>query len=169
MKVEKIYFDMDGVLADFDRGVRELCHMEPQPQNGEISREEDDRMWAAIRKVDHFYDRLAPMPGAAEMFGILYGAYGDRCEILTGVPKAERGIVTASDDKIAWTRRVLSDRVRVNTVRRKEKAGFCAGPGTILIDDRENTIREWRESGGTGILHTGAEETLRELKRLGVL
>ena len=27
--IEKIYFDMDGVLADFDRGVRELCHAEP--------------------------------------------------------------------------------------------------------------------------------------------
>ena len=24
MEVKKIYFDMDGVLADFDRGVREL-------------------------------------------------------------------------------------------------------------------------------------------------
>lgn len=23
--VEKIYFDMDGVLADFERGVREIC------------------------------------------------------------------------------------------------------------------------------------------------
>ena len=27
MKAEKIYLDMDGVLADFDRGVRELCGM----------------------------------------------------------------------------------------------------------------------------------------------
>lgn len=39
----------------------------------------------------------------------------------------------------------------------------------ILIDDREKTIREWREKGGTGILHVSAEETLAELKRLGLL
>lgn len=32
MKIEKIYFDMDGVLADFDRGIRELCHMDPLNQ-----------------------------------------------------------------------------------------------------------------------------------------
>ena len=27
MEIKKIFFDMDGVLADFDRGVRELCRM----------------------------------------------------------------------------------------------------------------------------------------------
>jgi len=31
MRYEKIYFDMDGVLADFAKGVRELCGMEPSP------------------------------------------------------------------------------------------------------------------------------------------
>ena len=25
----RVYIDMDGVLAGFERGVRELCHMEP--------------------------------------------------------------------------------------------------------------------------------------------
>ena len=25
--IENIYFDMDGVLADFDNGVRKLCHI----------------------------------------------------------------------------------------------------------------------------------------------
>ena len=33
MEVEKIYFDMDGVLADFERGVREICGIEPPDQN----------------------------------------------------------------------------------------------------------------------------------------
>ncbi len=29
MEVEKIYFDMDGVLADFERGVKEICGLIP--------------------------------------------------------------------------------------------------------------------------------------------
>ena len=169
MNVEKIYFDMDGVLADFEKGVRELCHMEPQPQNGKRSAKVDDLMWEAIREVDHFYDRLDLMPGAKEMFDILYGKYGDRCEILTGIPRAERGLETAAEDKINWAHRLLSEQVKVNAVCRKHKQEFCTGPESILIDDREKTIREWRDLGGTAILHTSPEETIRELKQLGVL
>ena len=28
MKISKIYFDMDGVLANFERGINEICGME---------------------------------------------------------------------------------------------------------------------------------------------
>ena len=169
MIVEKIYLDMDGVLADFMRGIRELCHMEPQSQNGEQSEKYDGLMWEAIRKADHFYDRLELMPGAKEMFDTLRKKYGDKVEILTGIPREERGIVTAAEDKRNWTARLLSDKVKVHTVCRKHKQGFCKGPGTILIDDREKSIREWRDLGGTGILHGSAEKTLEELKELSVL
>ncbi len=169
MTVEKIYLDMDGVLADFERGIRELCHMEPQPQNGKRDARYDDLMWEAIKKVDHFYDRLELMPGAKEMFGRLREKYGDRVEILTGIPREERGIVTAAEDKRNWTARILSDEVKVNTVCRKHKMDFCNGPDTILIDDREKSIIEWRNLGGTGILHVNAEETMEELRALSVL
>ena len=166
----KIYIDMDGVLADFERGVRELCNMQASSQAGKDEDPGyDDRMWEAIRKVDHFYDRLELMPGAKEMFDLLYGRYGDRVEILTGIPREERGIVTAKEDKIAWTRRLLSEDAAVHAVCRKHKQDYCTGPEDILIDDREKTIREWREKGGTGILHVSAEETVRELEKLGLL
>ena len=33
MIIDKIYFDIDGVLADFDKGVRPLCGMTPLPQS----------------------------------------------------------------------------------------------------------------------------------------
>ena len=168
MTAEKIYFDMDGVLADFDRGVRELCGMEAFDQGGR-SPAEDDIMWDAIRKVDHFYDRLELMPGAKEMFDAVYGVYGDRCEILTGIPKEKRGIVTAAEDKISWMKRILSDKVKVNICYRAEKILKCTGPGTVLIDDLEKNILEWRAEDGTGIMHRTAEETIKELKKLGIL
>ena len=168
MKVSKIYFDMDGVLADFDRGVRELCGLDTPDQNDSIPGA-DDRMWEAIRDTDHFYDRLELMPGAKEMFDAVYAQYGDRCEILTGIPKAKRGIVTAEEDKRNWMKRILSEKVEVNVCFRAQKIDKCTGADAVLIDDLEKNIREWTEAGGTGILHVSAEKTLAELKRAGIL
>ena len=168
MGIEKIYFDMDGVLADFDRGVRELCGMEV-PDQGTRPPAQDVIMWEAIRKIDHFYDRLELMPGAKEMFDAVYVKYGDRCEILTGIPKEKWGIVTSAEDKISWMKRILSDRIKVNICYRAEKILKCTGPETVLIDDLKKNIDEWQGKDGTGILHISAEETMKELKNLGIL
>ena len=163
MKVEKIYFDMDGVLADFERGVRELCGLVPPSQNGIHNPHDDDRMWESIRSIENFYDKLELIPGAEEMFHAVYDMYGDRCEILTGVPKPKRGILTAGDDKTKWMHRLLAKDIKVNIVHREDKPRFCTGKGSILIDDMENNIRDWKASGGTGIVHRSAADTLREL------
>ena len=44
MMVRKIFFDMDGVLADFDRGIRELCGIPSLKQEAE-DKAADERMW----------------------------------------------------------------------------------------------------------------------------
>ena len=69
MRIKKIYFDMDGVLADFERGVKEMCGMEVPPQDPKYD-SENDMMWERIRQVEHFYDRLKPMPGALSLIHI---------------------------------------------------------------------------------------------------
>lgn len=168
MEAPKIYFDMDGVLADFTRGVKELCGMNP-PEQGRFGPDEDAEMWKKIRGTDHFYDRLELMPGAKEMFGTVYGKYGDRCEILTGIPKPDKGVETAAEDKQAWMKRMLSDTVKVNICYRAQKIGKCEGESCILIDDYRKNIDEWTKAGGTGILFVSAEKTMEELRRLGVL
>jgi hypothetical protein len=40
-----------------------VCHLEPLDQANK-SKSDDDKMWAAVREVGHFYDKLEPMPGA---------------------------------------------------------------------------------------------------------
>ena len=168
MMVRKIFFDMDGVLADFDRGIRELCGI-PSLNQEAADKAADERMWAAVRDTDHFYDRLELMPGAEKMFRLLYKKYGACCEILTAIPKAERGITSAGEDKIRWMRRMLSEDVKINIVQRREKLKSCDGSETVLVDDREDTIRDWVKKGGTGILHVSAEETLKKMEELGLL
>lgn len=168
MHVRKIYFDLDGVLADFDRGVRELCGLTPMEQSSMTSKQHD-ALWAEVKKVEHFYDRLEPMEGACELFREAYEKYGRRCEILTGIPKPKRGIVTAGEDKINWSHRVLAEDVVVNIVFRSQKIRFCRGRGCVLIDDLFSTVNDWRLRGGTGIYHKNAEDTRIQFVKAGIL
>jgi len=165
MQIDKIYFDMDEVLADFNRGIRELCHMEPVDQ-AVSTKEDDDALWAAVREAGHFYDRLEPVNGSIEMFKMLQEKYGDKCEILSAVPKPHRGIVTAGEDKISWVRRLLGEEVVVNIVLRAEKKNYVKGKGYILIDDLEKNVLEWEAEGGTGLCFKGAAETLKCIEEI---
>ncbi len=170
MKVEKIFFDMDGVLADFERGVKEICGLTSPSQNAEHRKEnEDDEMWEAIKLTPHFYDYLELMPGAKEMFDAVRDKYGEKCEILTGIPKPRRGIANAAEDKRTWVKRVLSDDIVVNIVFREDKPKFCTGKECILIDDMERNIREWKDMGGTGIVNVTAGKTMEQLCEMGIL
>ena len=169
MEIKKIYFDMDGVLADFDRGVREFCGMEPTPQGDDWRPGMDDPMWAKIREVDHYYDKLDLMPGAENMFRTLYEKYGDKCEILTGIPKPKRGILSAGEDKTKWVHRLLNPNIVVNIVFREDKPKYCTGKDSILIDDLEKNIKVWEEFGGTGILYTNAEDVLKKITEIETL
>ena len=67
MRISKIFFDMDGALANFDKGVEELAgfHIVKQDVTDKMS---DEEMWHRIRKVEHYYDKQELMLGAKEMF-----------------------------------------------------------------------------------------------------
>ncbi len=165
MTINKIYFDMDGVLANFDKGVRDLSGKEPIDQ-ANVAPGEDEDMWAGVRSVPNFYNKLEPMPGALNMFFTLYNKYGDKCQILTGIPKPHRGVQNAKEDKIRWAHRILSEELVVNVVYKEEKKNFCTGPGDVLIDDYVVNINSWIERGGTGILFSGAEDVLKKIEEM---
>ena len=167
----KIYFDMDGVLADFESGTCSFCGLERLAPGQKRTPEEDDFMWSKIREVPHFYDVIAPLPDGVELFNLIYSIYGDKCEILTGIPRPKRGIPTAAEDKIRWAHRVLNPDVKVNAVYRSDKPKFCNGPDCYLIDDLESNIEGWENMGGTGILYDYPDGTYaRELlKKIGII
>lgn len=147
----------------------ELCGLEPNPEQDK-NPVRDEEMWTAIRQVDHFYGKLLPMPGAVEMFGLVYEKYGDRCEILTAVPKPKRGIADAADDKRKWVKKYLSEDVKVNIVEKEEKKNYVSGNGEcVLIDDMKPNIDAWEQYGGIGILHKNSESTVKRLKEMNIL
>ena len=131
MTIDKIYIDMDGVLADFDRGLIELCNVNPIDQSTKTE-DEDATMWDKVRTVEHFYDKLPLISGASEAIFNLYKRYGDKCEILTGVPKEKRNIPEAGDDKIHWVHRLINPQIKVNICYKEDKQKFCTGKGSLF-------------------------------------
>ena len=165
----KVYFDLDGVLADFDGGIRELCGLEPMDQGADDPVRED-AMFEAMRQVGHFYAKLEPYADALALLHEVLDALGpDNVAILTGVPKPRRGIPEAASDKKAWIRRHVAAEIEVHTVYRVEKARFAGSRDHILIDDFADTIRDWEKAGGTGIHHSAAPATRARLAELGVV
>ena len=154
MRIDKIYFDMDGVLADFGRGVRELLHMKFYSQDEKRPNSYYDLLFKEIQEYKSFYQDLIPIPQGMDLFNFLYNKLGkDHVEILTAIPNPKRNILNAAQNKIDWCRKYLPD-VVVNIALRKEKINFVKSKSSILIDDYTKNIDSWNKMGGTGILFT---------------
>ena len=79
LTLQKIYFDMDGVLADFEGGVKMLTG-QGFGQPGDRPTKQDEAMWAAIKEVPHFYDKLEPLVAGVTAFRAVRAKYGDKVE-----------------------------------------------------------------------------------------
>ncbi|MCL1785799.1 MAG: hypothetical protein FWG39_01445 [Alphaproteobacteria bacterium] len=181
----KIYFDMDGVLADFEQSA-----IKYRPRSADLNRPNEylsDAQKAAklefYRKIEgtNFYGDLAVMPGAGEMIAAAKAVAGDNVFILTKIPKAANFITGAlltdaneqrriAQQKIEWVLRHFGDYFspdRIITVMDGTKGVLLRPTKTdILVDDRPDNIANWTGSGGTGILYTSAADTATELAGL---
>jgi hypothetical protein len=160
MNTRTLWLDLDGVLADFEKKAREVC--------GDDIYEDPDRsdeMWEMLHSVPHFYRDLESCPGAASLW---YHANrtGLRVKILTAIPRRS-SVPMAEADKRDWCERFLDSSVQVVIgPYSRDKWKHCK-PGDILIDDRDDNIRDWvKKGGGVGILHLNVADTIRQLHEL---
>ena len=96
--------------------------------------------------------------------------------ILTAVPRKSdtRGVIAerAAEDKKRWMRKHFGVKdARVFAVLRKHKANFAKdgrdGRPNLLIDDHIKNVDAFRKKGGIGVHHTSAQNTIKELRKLG--
>lgn len=148
----KLFLDLDGVLADFDRGVEAVTGRHPEA----LSKRE---MWRALARAPDFFDTLEMMHDAHILWAF---CSPHRPTILTGLPLGS----WAPEQKRRWVARVLGPGVPVITCMSRDKHRW-SGPGRVLVDDRQGTRLSWENAGGTFILHRTAAASIAALEELG--
>lgn len=157
MKLDKIYLDADGVIADFDKKVEEITG---QP----ICNLHKSKMWASIKKYNsgggRFWYDLDYMADGLQLIEYVQ-SLNIPYEILTATGYEP----TSGPDKIQWFGERLPD-VPVNLVTKSADKAKFASPNVILIDDRLHSITPWNDAGGIGILHTNTSNTILIIEEL---
>jgi hypothetical protein len=157
----KLFVDLDGVMCDLYNFIYELTGSHFTDDN-----KEDEHIWKQVNAYQEAgnptFSILNKMPDADVLWEYVK-PYNPA--ILTATGKLYD---YGRKEKVAWVEKHLSgysDIITVTTSREKAK---YAKDNHILIDDRHKSIDPWREAGGIGILHTDAQNTIRQLKKLGI-
>ena len=114
--MQKLFFDMDGVLVDFQSGIDKL--------SDDVKKEYEGR----LDEVPGIFSLMDPMPGAIEAVNTLSEYYD--MYILSTAPWKN---TTAYSDKMAWLTKHFGDRFKKRVVITHCK-NLC--DGDFLVDDR---------------------------------
>lgn len=153
-----LFVDLDGVLVDFDGGVRAVTGSDPHDLSPRS-------MWPRLARTPGFYEHLDWLSGGRRLWSELQSR---KPTILTGLPMGR----WAEPQKRAWCSRELGPGTKVITCMSRQKAEK-AGEATpdeatpVLIDDRASLRDRFEEAGGLFIHYTGVESALTELESLG--
>ena len=151
----KIYSDMDGVLADFESGYEKLTGVDLK---GEFVKGDD--FWKPISKAGvGFWAGLKWMPDGQKLWDYIKPYKPD----LLSAPSRED---SSRIGKHVWVKQKLPSTKLILRYAKQKKE--LATPESILIDDRQINIDQWEAAGGIGILHTSADDTISQLKQLGL-
>ncbi|OJW26400.1 MAG: hypothetical protein BGO51_13810 [Rhodospirillales bacterium 69-11] len=148
----KLFLDLDGVLADFDRGVRETTGRPPEDQGIR-------GMWRALSRHQDFFGTLEFMADARELWAF---CRPHTPTILTGLPLGS----WAPTQKARWVSRMLGGEVPLITCLTRNKPRY-SGPGHVLVDDRAAAREGWERKGGIFVHHVTAAQSIDALLRIG--
>lgn len=157
-----LYVDLDGVLANLQGRVEEILGpIETTPDGGNwVNSDEIWKKLIAMNEPD--FSTLDKLSDADTLWNYVK-QYKPHILTASGEPAKKNAA-----EKREWVQNNLSNFSKVYTVVGSEEKAKYAKPEAILIDDRMKSIGPWRKSGGIGILHTSADDTIKQLKKLGL-
>jgi hypothetical protein len=158
-KFTKIYLDMDGVIADFTKRYQELFNMTPQRAD---RTKQFGSFFNEFIKTGQFAT-LDMMPDAKVLLDHL-NTLDIPVEILSSTAREERH-QEIGEQKDSWLSNHNINYPR-NFVPGKSLKYKFADPSSIIIDDTQSVIDDWKKAGGIAIHHKDALTTISELDAL---
>ena len=153
--MKKIYVDMDGVIADFKTGFKNIYGRDIDS----ISKKELDEYKKKFYK-DNFFLNLPKTESADDLIEFLLSISDVSVEILTAV--GDNDTEENAKLKERWVKKYYPS-LKFNWVKKaKDKVLFSAN-NKYLIDDRfEKSLSPFLESGGNGFLFESFNDELKE-------
>ena len=151
----KLYLDMDGVIANFEKRYIELFNESPGSSR---DRKEFSNNWTKFIEGKNF-ETLDWWPGGPELITYL-GKNNLDVEILSssGGNKYHDLVV---EQKKNWIKTFnLPEQWKINIVAGRKKKAEFATPDSILIDDTLDVIEAFNKAGGIGIHHKDVGNTI---------
>lgn len=157
MTIDKIYVDMDGVIANFNKAYKARFKLYPEETR---NRKEFYGLFETFIGEECFA-KLDLMDDARELLNFLDELNTPK-EILSSTAREEFHSAIGPQ-KAQWlnTHNIAYIQNFVPGKRHKYK---YATPNSIIIDDTKSVIDDWNKAGGIGILHTDAVSTIAILK-----
>ena len=156
-KIDKIYLDLDGVIANFTKRYKEVYGVDPDSKRG---RKDFNDNFGNFIKTKQF-ETLELLPDASLLIEYLKNQELP-VEILssTGRPENHEEV---SRQKTVW---LCAHGIpfKGNFVPGKELKKNFASPTSLIIDDTLSVIDDWKEAGGPAIHHKNARDTIVMLK-----
>ena len=119
-----------------------------------------NKFWDLINKVGaQFWSKMSWMPEGKELWNHIK-QYNPK---LLSAPSED---YSSRYGKKLWVKENIPG-VKLILAKRENKKDYASGK-SILIDDREDTINEWKAAKGIGILFTSTSQTINELKKIGL-
>ena len=158
-KISCIYLDMDGVIADFAKRYKELYNMEPREAE---KHKQFDKLFTEFIATGQFAT-LDLMPGAMDGLIFLRKHLTIPTQILSSTANEAR-YDAISKQKMIWLQ-THGITFTPNFVPGKRHKYKFATPDSIIIDDTESVIDDWRKAGGIAIWHKDWMTTLAILRQ----
>lgn len=147
--MQRIFLDLDGVMADFDKHFTDLFGLEPPSKGGT----DDDTMWKLVYEHGNFF-RTMPLMEGAKRFYMAAALAGIEFIILTAASKKHYQHV--AEQKMEWVRKHFGPIILTLPVYgSSSKALFIQNKDDILIDDYKKNCDRWTAAGGIAIHHQG--------------